>query len=366
MNCPHAELVPLYALESLDRHDARAFEEHLDYCTFCKAEVQSLTEIANFLALSAPIQTPSEAVRAKLMKIVNPSFERVLIRSEQNPWHSIDEGVSTRLLFQPVGSVMATLILKMKALSRVDLRVTNDPIQIYVLQGSVSIDGCVINAGDFLAVSGHTSYIRALSDTKMFLVGHKQMLNLQVAASDSLHDYCNEMLPHYVIEDLSMRDWRIVNEHLATSCKSCQERLQRLHAVTEALAFSVKPMEPSVETKAKLMDMTGSSRQRRADCLVKADEGEWERMLDGVYFKKLFLDKQRGLATSLYRLGPGAIIPTHSHTNIEECLVLEGSFRSSQQVYTAGDYMCMPPKTMHESFITPNGAVMLIVERRAA
>lgn len=366
MKCPHAELAPLYALESLDRRDARAFEEHLDCCSFCKAEAQSLTEMANLLALSAPTRAPSEAARAELMKMVNTSFERVLIRSQEGLWRNVDRGVSTRWLFQPPGSVMATLILRMEALSRVGLRAANDPIQVYALHGSASIDGRVINKGDFFTVSGQTSHINALSDAEIFLVGHKQMLDGQVTASDGLHDYCNELLPHYAIEDLSMRDWRVVSEHLASGCKSCQERLQGLYAVTEMLAFSATPMEPSVEAKAKLMRMTGSSGQRRADGLVKADEGEWERMLNGVYFKKLFLDERRGLATALYRLEPGAIIPMHPHANIEECLVLEGSFRSSQQVYTAGDYMCMPPKTMHESFIAPNGAVMLIVERRAA
>lgn len=364
MSCAHTELAPLYALESLNRHDARVFEEHLHSCTYCKTELQSFVETASCLTFSVSIKTPSKTVHTELLNRIKNSFDKVLIRCGAGVWKEVSVGVDARWLFRPTGFEVATLMLRMEADSRVSLRTFNDPVQVYMLHGRASVANCVINSGDFLAISDAQSHIKALSNTEMFLVGHKQMLDAHTTTHDGLHDYCYDLLPHYAIDDLSMRDWRIVSEHLL-GCRVCQEHLSGLYKVTEVLALSVEPLEPPAGVKAKLMALVGGQAQRTGR-VVKAEEGKWESMLDGVYFKKLLLDERSGLATALYRLEPGAIIPTHPHANIEECLVLEGSFRSSQEVYSAGDYMCMPPKTMHESFIAPNGAVMLIVERRAA
>lgn len=363
MSCIHADLASLYALELLDRHDARMFEDHIESCTFCTKEVKTFVEVSACLALSAPMNTPPEAVRTKLLQSIDSSFDIVLVRHSEAVWQQFSDGVSTRWLFTSNRSTRATLMLKIGAGYRVSLHTFNDPLQIYMLRGNASVGGCVINSGEFLSIADETFHINALSDAEIFVVGHKQMLGARTTVSESLHAYCYEQLPCYAIDDLSMSDWRIVSEHVVR-CKSCQENLEGLYTAVGALALSVELLEPSVEVKAKLMTMV--SGRQSTGTVVRAQEGRWEYMLDGIYLKKLFLDERRGLATVLYRLDPGAIIPTHPHANIEECLVLEGSFRSSQEIYRAGDYMCMPPRTIHESLITPNGAVMLIVERPAA
>jgi anti-sigma-K factor RskA len=48
-----------YALDSLDVHDAEAFEKHLANCETCATDVREMRETAAVLAVSAAIQPPS-------------------------------------------------------------------------------------------------------------------------------------------------------------------------------------------------------------------------------------------------------------------------------------------------------------------
>ncbi|MDQ3816820.1 MAG: cupin domain-containing protein [Acidobacteriota bacterium] len=94
---------------------------------------------------------------------------------------------------------------------------------------------------------------------------------------------------------------------------------------------------------------------------VRAAEGEWHELLEGVAVKQLYVDAERGTVTSLFKLQPGASLPIHFHAGTEECLVLEGDLRTDEIVLHRGDYHCAPKGSRHPLIMSVTGALLLIV-----
>jgi anti-sigma factor ChrR (cupin superfamily) len=94
--------------------------------------------------------------------------------------------------------------------------------------------------------------------------------------------------------------------------------------------------------------------------LVRADEGEWVKLLPQVYLKRLNVDRVRKTQTALWRLDPGAVLPEHDHGQPEECLILDGSLLWDGATYGKGDYLLAPVGLHHTPMTSPNGALVLI------
>jgi anti-sigma factor ChrR (cupin superfamily) len=78
----------------------------------------------------------------------------------------------------------------------------------------------------------------------------------------------------------------------------------------------------------------------------------------GVDLKVLMEDKETGLMTALTRFAPGAKLPDHEHTELEQTWVLEGSLADHEGVATAGNYVWRPAGSRHDAH-SPNGCITL-------
>jgi anti-sigma factor ChrR (cupin superfamily) len=85
----------------------------------------------------------------------------------------------------------------------------------------------------------------------------------------------------------------------------------------------------------------------------------WETSkFPGIEHKVLYSDPNTGMATLLFRLAPGAIVPLHEHTGVELTYVLEGSLEDEEGVCTTGSFVWRPAGNTHEAR-APNGALLL-------
>lgn len=93
---------------------------------------------------------------------------------------------------------------------------------------------------------------------------------------------------------------------------------------------------------------------------VNTDAIEWEPMpgCPGIDMKVLVRDTETGLFTALFRLAPGAVVPDHVHTAIEQTYVLEGTFADQDGVAHAGDFIWRPAGNRHEAH-SPDGCLIL-------
>jgi anti-sigma factor ChrR (cupin superfamily) len=84
----------------------------------------------------------------------------------------------------------------------------------------------------------------------------------------------------------------------------------------------------------------------------------WEETkFPGIKIKVLYSD-DRGITTALFRLDPGAIVPLHEHTALEQTYVLEGTLKDHEGVCGPGQFVWRPAGNCHEA-VAPDGAVIL-------
>jgi hypothetical protein len=172
---------------------------------------------------------------------------------------------------------------------------------------------------------------------------------------------------------------RAFEQHLAEGCEVCQAEVQSYQLLVEKLAFGAPFIEPPASARDRLFEelkgqhslqpAPSPDRQRLGNSLtIRANEGEWREKWEGVFVKRLFKDEAKGTVTTLFKMLPGASLPTHRHIGVEECLVLEGDYHINGEVLGAGDYHCALPDSVDETLTTIGGTMFLIVspERMAA
>ncbi len=80
----------------------------------------------------------------------------------------------------------------------------------------------------------------------------------------------------------------------------------------------------------------------------------------GVKGKILLHDEDKGVMTALVRMEPGAEIPFHEHTGLEQTYMLEGTLEDHDGVCRAGQYVWRPAANRHTAR-SPDGALMLVM-----
>jgi anti-sigma factor ChrR (cupin superfamily) len=92
---------------------------------------------------------------------------------------------------------------------------------------------------------------------------------------------------------------------------------------------------------------------------VDVEELPWKPTpFPGVELKILMQNEATGLLTALTRFAPGARLPLHEHTDLEQSFVLEGSLVDEEGAATAGNYVWRPAGSTHEAH-APDGALVL-------
>ena len=97
-----------------------------------------------------------------------------------------------------------------------------------------------------------------------------------------------------------------------------------------------------------------------ASHFVNSADMEWmESGVDKITMKILYKDDD-GRSTIMFKMEPGAVVPLHEHTKIEQTYVLEGSLEDDEGVCSAGNFVWRPGGNTHIAH-SPNGAVILSI-----
>lgn len=93
---------------------------------------------------------------------------------------------------------------------------------------------------------------------------------------------------------------------------------------------------------------------------VRASEGEWVNRGPGIDRKTLFLDREVGFGSYLFRIAPGAVLREHSHRKVEDCMVLEGDVSFADTHLRAGDFHIAFPGAVHADITSRGGALLYV------
>jgi anti-sigma factor ChrR (cupin superfamily) len=121
------------------------------------------------------------------------------------------------------------------------------------------------------------------------------------------------------------------------------------------------PKETAMSAPARNIvhsDIKEDNPPERAAHYVDAPNMPWEKTkFPGIQIKVLFTDGN-GITTALFKLEPGAIVPLHEHTALEQTYVIEGSLEDHEGKCGPGQFVWRPAGNQHEA-VAPNGAVLL-------
>ena len=106
-----------------------------------------------------------------------------------------------------------------------------------------------------------------------------------------------------------------------------------------------------------------TDRVQRGSRFIDLNSVEWTQAEPGVQMKTIYKDDTSGESTILMKLDPGTRSAMHAHDQLEEVLVLEGSFSDQDNTYTAGQYCIRAIGAEHETFSETGGIVLLIYRK---
>jgi len=96
-----------------------------------------------------------------------------------------------------------------------------------------------------------------------------------------------------------------------------------------------------------------------ASRFIETEQVPWVETSPGSRMKVIYHDPDSGLLTILAKLAPGAGIPHHTHEDLEQTYVLEGSLEDEEGACTAGNFVIRAKGSKH-SPVAPNGCTMLV------
>ena len=105
-------------------------------------------------------------------------------------------------------------------------------------------------------------------------------------------------------------------------------------------------------------DITANTDPALASRVLDVPNMPWEpTKFPGIEIKVLYSD-QDGITTALFRLAPGAVVPLHEHTALEQTYVLEGALHDHEGICGPGQFVWRPAGNQHEA-VAPQGALIL-------
>ena len=96
-----------------------------------------------------------------------------------------------------------------------------------------------------------------------------------------------------------------------------------------------------------------------ASRFIETESLPWIETSPGSRMKVIYHDPATGMLTILAKLEPGAGIPQHTHEDLEQTFVLEGSLEDDEGACTAGNFVIRAKGSRH-SPVAPNGCTMLV------
>jgi anti-sigma factor ChrR (cupin superfamily) len=129
------------------------------------------------------------------------------------------------------------------------------------------------------------------------------------------------------------------------------------------VAESIVPVDPPARLRERVLHAVSETTQNTRT--VRAGEGHWLRLVQGVTVKPLSIDIERNTATILMSLQPGSRVAGHDHSGPEDSFVLSGSCRIGNIHLATGDFHHAEGGTHHGEIVSDDGCVLLLVIDRA-
>jgi anti-sigma factor ChrR (cupin superfamily) len=146
---------------------------------------------------------------------------------------------------------------------------------------------------------------------------------------------------------------------LAQATEEERAAVAEIYDSAAALAAATVPLAtPAPHVKDALLTRVSS---RNPFFSMRATEGQWQSVIEGVSARLLILDTVRDTAMVIVRLGAGVTYPSHHHSGAEDCYVLSGDVTIEGHRYGPGDFHHADAGTDHAPLSSEQGGEFLLV-----
>jgi len=180
-----------------------------------------------------------------------------------------------------------------------------------------------------------------------------------------------KLVSDYLSESLSEEGRRQLEDFLQTPTGDFTNlEMTQYHALVSGIYYSAEPVKPATDLKKRIFEQIIDEQsdvdlemplKEAAFVSVRAYEGQWVSMGEGLTAKFLNEDKEHNRTTMLVKMEAGSSYPAHSHSGVEELFVLEGDCLIGSELLRSGDYHRAHGGSEHSSASTENGCMMLII-----
>jgi quercetin dioxygenase-like cupin family protein len=142
-----------------------------------------------------------------------------------------------------------------------------------------------------------------------------------------------------------------------------REALAEMSEVVASIGIAAERVAPPPELKGHVLERLERNPYPGLFSKRVDQQGPWKpSRTPGISYKKLYFDKASGLVTLLVKMAPGARFDVHEHGRTEQCLILEGDLRySDEKIYRAGDFTWAEAGSVDPAAYTVEGSVLLII-----
>jgi anti-sigma factor ChrR (cupin superfamily) len=149
----------------------------------------------------------------------------------------------------------------------------------------------------------------------------------------------------------------------APASEAHRAALTDMGEVVASIGMAAPPAAPPPELKDRLKARLERNPYSGLFSKRSHEQGPWKPLgSPGVFYKKLLFDPSTGLVTLLVKMEPGARFGAHTHGRTEQCLILEGDLRySEEKIYRAGDFTWAEAGSVDPALYTVEGNLLLIV-----
>jgi anti-sigma factor ChrR (cupin superfamily) len=171
----------------------------------------------------------------------------------------------------------------------------------------------------------------------------------------------------YALGLLDTAESQVFEKHLS-SCSICEKVVRQSGDLAVELARTIPLSSPPEELRGRVLAPLSNEVRKNVPlpkgvaALVRGPELNWQpTQFPGVFLASLYTDSTHGELASLVRMEPGAIYPSHHHSQVEHCYVMQGDLVFEDHVLNSGDYEAAQPGTKHSPVTTKSGCLLFLV-----
>jgi len=169
--CDHAERVAIYALRALPVDETQMVEAHLAACVFCRADLNRLRPIVDFLvAWPTDVLRPSHSLQERLARRIaaetGGDFVLPTTRQCSEPdWEEVAPGISCKLLATDCEQNRVSMLVRLAPGVDYPPRRHAGVEELHLLDGELWINERKLRAGDYNRAEPGTIDQRVWSET---------------------------------------------------------------------------------------------------------------------------------------------------------------------------------------------------------